>query len=243
MNKDFDINNFKLTLTQGALKILYHKYKDIIIPLGVIIICIVLFTKVVSVQLQEWFSDQEQIKITRDKIATLNKNLSFITQLNENTINSDLEISVRALPTAKDYAGIISAVTQAAINSGVGLNDYGFAVGDLSTPSAELSVLPNISFSVHITSGLSDAQKFLEALSKTLPLSEVTSVQIEEGASQFNLVYYYRPVSHFDLNYEVPMQNFSVQETSLLNTLHGWSSGISEFQFSVPQQSTSSASP
>lgn len=214
--------NKKLNFDQSTIRILYYRNKEYIIPVVIILICLILFMKFVIPQMQELFLIKEKEKETQIRVENLKKNLIFLSNLDSSNLDSKLETTSNALPPKKDFAGIINAISNAAINSGVALDDFGFSVGELSTKSAKLNTQPSIQIELSVISDKDRVRLFLSKLAKEFPLSEITSVQMENNLTAIVTVFYYKPFPPIEIDdYALP-GNLSGKETTLINNMSSW---------------------
>ena len=214
--------NPKLHIDQNLLRILYIKYKAYLIPLGVITLCVVVFFGVVMPQFQSYLDNQDTVATDRQTIETLNQNIQTLAVLQEDTLTKDLVIVNAALPSEKDYSGIFNAISEAASLSNVSLGDYSFQVGDIfskKTTAAASGQLP-IDVTLSISGDLPAAQKFIDALSKEFPLSEVISLSTRgNGGSEIKATFFYNPLPNVPFNATAAIPKLSVQQQTLLDSL------------------------
>ncbi|OGH42389.1 MAG: hypothetical protein A3H79_00160 [Candidatus Levybacteria bacterium RIFCSPLOWO2_02_FULL_36_8b] len=214
--------NKKFNFDQSTIRILYYRNKEYIIPSAIILICLILFIKFIIPQGQELFLIKEKEKETQARVENLKKNLNFLSSVDSSDLDSKLEIASNALPPKKDFAGIINAISDGAINSGVALDDFGFTVGELSTKSAKLNTQPSIQINLSVKSDKDRVRLFLKKLAKAFPLSEVTSVQMNNNLTTMVTVFYYKPFPPIEIDdYALP-GNLSAKETKLINEMSSW---------------------
>jgi len=125
-------SNPKLSIDQLLFKNLYYRHKRFVTPIITITICLLLFWFVVMPQIQNWFAMRDALDADQQNLQIMHKNLSLITSLDEANLNQTFATATQALPTEKDFAGILSSLQSAAAIAGVSLGDYAFSLGDLS---------------------------------------------------------------------------------------------------------------
>ncbi len=108
-------------INQTTFRILYFRYKGYFIPVGTIIVCMLLFVFVIIPQIQTWFSLRDDTITEQNKIATINQNLTFTSQLDQATLTKQLALASLALPQEKSFEQVLSAVSQAAVNAQLNL--------------------------------------------------------------------------------------------------------------------------
>lgn len=220
MKNSDDVRRLKFNFDESTLKILYYKNKDYIIPVGVILTSLLLFLFVVVAQIQDFFSIQAEVSVTKERILKLQNNLTIIEKLDEGTLDSDLRLVFTALPVEKNYSGILNAVTAASQNANVSLDDFSFEVGDLSSSSAQVSPQPlSINLTLNIQGGVLETQRLMRSLTKTMPLSQVLDIQIQNNLSNLTTNFYYKPLSPVRIDYSASIPSFSEKEKKTLEAL------------------------
>lgn len=203
-------------------KILYYRYKPYLISLIIAFVCLLVFLQVIIPQVQDLASIDKESQLIREKINTLKKNTNYLSSLDESDLDSKLKVVSSALPPEKDFAAIIGAIGKAANESSVSVDDYSFQVGELSTKSASFSTKPSIAITLRITGGLDGCQRFLKELNKSLPLSEVASVQLGGDSCSITTMFYFKPFSPLIFNNEVVLPPFAQKEQALIAKLSLW---------------------
>lgn len=214
--------NPNLHIDQSVLHILYIKYKAYLLPLGVIILCVILFFAVVLPQFQAYFASREEVTADETQIEHLNQNIGTVQLLNTQEITKNLDIAVAALPSEKDYAGILNAISDAASIANVSIGDYSFQIGDIFSKqptSAGNGQLP-VDISLTISGSVDDAQNFMIALSKEFPLSEVISISNRGGGgSEIKATFFYNPLPPIQFNPASSLQQLSIPQQKLMSSL------------------------
>ncbi len=206
-------------VNQTTARILYFRYKDFFVPVIVIFVCILLVFQVIIPQIQQIFSLNDQIAATNGRIAVLEKNITTATQLDDTQLSSQLQVALRALPSQKDFVGIVAAISNAAVAANVPLGDYAFQVGDIGKVDTSQKQT-TVQLTITIGGGINDVQRFLEALKKQLPLSDVTEVHVlNSSLSSVNIVFYYKPLPQIQFKESNPLPVLSQSENDLLQSL------------------------
>lgn len=205
--------NGKINVDIKSIKLIFDRNKSYMIPIGVIFICVVLFFQFVIPQFNMIFIARQQSKEALLKLAALKENLRILSNIDDVSLNSQLEVLTRFLPAAKDFDGILNSINSSAQNAGADLGSFSFHVGDLSKTEGT-DKFPTIKLSVPINSGISSVSNFIQVISKKMPLSEVSLVRIGGKSSMINLSFYYKPLDSSGRN-EVSRIN-SVSQKGLL---------------------------
>lgn len=210
-------------LDQSTLRILYTKYKSYLLPVGIIVVCLIIFIQFTLQQIQGLFTLQDEERLLRSRIEMLKQNKILLASLPDETLNQQVQTVSTALPSEKDFSGIITALSEAAAEAGVGLGDYSFQVGDLSDrPSVTLVGQPFIEVNLLINGGIEGVKNFTEVLAKKLPLSEIISTQLTNTDATVKVFFYYKPYVSSQVNIDHPLQGFSKKEVDLMQTLASW---------------------
>lgn len=216
--------NKKVNIDAATFNFLYAKYKQYLLPVGVILACVFLFLFVVVPQFQNLLSAQEQAKVEQNKLAVLRSNLNVLSNLNQGQLDSQLQIVTNAFPPGKDFSGILSAVATAANRAGVFLGDYEFQVGDISKPNQQgLTAYPNLQLVLTVNGGAAGVTRFISELYKTAPVSEVVSVKMTNATSEVTANFYYRPFPPLGYNDATPISIVSPDGLTTINNLSKWS--------------------
>ncbi len=186
-----DIKHF---LDQSTIQLLYFRYKNYMPYVFAIFAAIALFVAIIIPQIQNLLEISQQEKDMQTKIATLKKNLIFLSALNEGELDEKLQTVSVALPPEKDFTGYLQAISQASAIAGVAIGDFSFQLGDVSLATGSVSQgQPAIEISLNITGGINENKRFIQELGKRLPISEVRSIKIGESVSSVAIIFYYKP--------------------------------------------------
>ena len=213
--------NQKIRFDQSIYLILYAKYKAYLLPLGVICASIFVFLVLILPQFQTYFNNRDEVAADQHTIQTLNQNIQTLTLLNESEIKDSLTIANAALPSEKDFTGILNAISHAASLANVSLGDYSFQIGNLfgKTTSAGTGQL-SLTVSLSINGDLTSAQQFINLLGKEFPLSEVTGVNFRgNSGSDISATFFYNPLSDILFNASLPIGELSPAQQKLMTSL------------------------
>lgn len=212
----------KVNIDINTLKFLYGKYKDFLVPLVVIIACFILLIKFVVPQFRALFTLGNEAKKAESQLSILKNNFSLLSGLGDSTLDSQLQIVNFALPTNKDFIGIINAISSASSASGVNVGEFQLQIGDLLQTPTNTSAFSLISLNLSVTGGIDDVNKFMTVLSNALPLSEVTSINIGNALSTVAINFYYRPLPPVNYNDATPINPIPDSKLTIINKLSGF---------------------
>lgn len=196
----------------------YKKHKNYLIPVVTIIISFILLVKLTIPQINMLSTREQEVKIEKAKLETLKNNLNVISSVKDEKVSSELSLATDALPQVKNFAAILSSVSIAANKAGIFLGDYEFQVGDLSKTPTQTKTLPSLQLSLSVNGGAASTIKFIEELYKSLPLSEVSTVEVTSSRSIVNVFFYYKPFPTTNIN-NSSFSNFSKNDNDLLSKL------------------------
>ena len=225
-----------------VLKVLVH-YKKFCVSLGIIVICLTLFIFIIFPQFQQYGQQTEETKEVQARVNILTNNLSFLSRLNQQDQIARLSTVLAALPDDKDYAGILFAVKNASAKAGVGLGDFTFQVGELSQKSVITKNLPTLQLTLHVLGSPKAVGDFLQELSQTVPLSNVTEIKMGASTAEVIVEFYYKPIPQLKVNYASPLLDISVQKKKSLDDINAWHVNEPNFDIVAPFEGSSSASP
>src|SRR3989344_9386493 len=112
---------------QSDLRFYYFRYRDskyysLSIFLLTIIVCIILLINVIVHQFNNYLSIRQEVIAKKTAIKLINENINFMNNLDKSKLNSQLGTVTRALPVEKDFEGILNALSDSSIRSGVTLS-------------------------------------------------------------------------------------------------------------------------
>lgn len=219
------IGNRKLTIEQGELKVLYYRFKKYLIPLGVILGCILLVFFVLVPQAQNLLSLRGQENEAQQRIDILKKNVTLLNSLSDSQLDEKIKIVSAGLPIEKNYAGVLDALSIAEKTSQVTLGDFEFDVGDLSTGSARtFEKEPRLFIELFVNGPVAGMKDFLDKLSESLPISEVSSIQMNNKISTVKISFFYRPLPPIKFDVQKPLNGLKSSHEEIITMLQKWQS-------------------
>lgn len=234
--------NEKINADIKSIKFIFDRNKFYILPCVVIFICIVLFFQFVIPQFMALTAAREQAKEASLKLGVLKENLNVLVNTNENSLDSQFKILNLALPLNKDFTGILSSIYYAAQKTGVGLGSFSLQVGDLGKEEKN-DAFSTISLSVPVNSDVVGVSSFVENISKSVPLSEVTLIKIGERASTINLLFYYKPLGVTGQKEDIRINPVSQKGLELIDKLTDFGNSSSFPEASVATSSGEGSNP
>lgn len=213
--------NEKINADLKSLKFIFDRNKPYILPSIIIFACIILFFQFLIPQFNTLLTARQQAKEASLTLAVLKENLNVLTNSNENSLDSQLKILNLALPFNKDFAGILSSIYYASQKTGISLGSFSLQIGGLSEAENN-DKFSRISLSIPVNSNVAGVNGFVENISKSLPLSEVTLIKTGERTSTINLAFYYKPLGVGSLGENVRVNPVSQKGLSLINELTGF---------------------
>lgn len=219
--------NNKAHIDLDIIKLLYFKYRAFTLPLVVIFISLYVFFQFVIPQIQNFLSVKDEVAASEQTLAVLTQNYNALASLNVNDLQSSLDTATQAVPQVKDFAGILNAISTAAGLSGVTVNDYSFQIGDINNITDPSTANQTIQISLTIQGDLEQTKKFVDALSKQFPLSEVTSLSVGGANSTvISASFYYATPPKLIFNDTSPLPILSVSQKKILSDLEKNAFGV-----------------
>lgn len=208
----------RVSIDINTLKFLYERQKAFIIPVIVIVVCFILLLKFITPQFQALFTLGREAKKDSSRINVLKNNLNLLSSLSDSTLDSQVQILTVALPTNKDFIGIIDAISYASSVAGVNVADFQLQIGDLSQVS-DTSAFSSISLNLSVNGSVDDINRFIKALYTTLPLSEITSIGVGNTSSTVAINFSYKPLPPVTYNDATPIHPIPNSGLTLINKL------------------------
>ena len=218
----------KINTDLKSLKFIFEGNKPYILPSIIIVVCIALFFQFVIPQFRILFAAQEEAKQASLKLQTLKENLNLLTNTDEKFLDARLKILNLALPLSKDFAGILNSIYLASQKTGVNLGSFSLQIGDLQGAQKN-DDFPSISLSIPVNANAVGVSSFVETLSKTVPLSEVTIIKIRDIASSVKLSFYYKSLGLSNLKEDARINPLTQKGLGIINKISGFEN-ISPFQ-------------
>ena len=238
--------NKKVFFGHNDLRFFYYRYKDsnyysISIFTVTIVVCLILVLKIIIPQVETYFSIRREVVALRSKIKTINENINFMNNLDKSVLNSQLQTATRALPNDKDFAGIINAIADSAVRSGVSISDFGFRLNEPASNSSDAKKdfqgLSSIDVSVGIKGSTDGGKKFLSEISEKIPLVEIRGVKGNSSILTIGMHFYYKPIPKIAFKEDEPITSVADSEQALIRKLSSWQTAPQEI--SVPAGSSS----
>ena len=229
--------NEKINVDLKSLKFIFERNKPYILPSIIIVACIALFLQFVIPQFKILSLAQEEARLASLKLQILKENLNVLTNTDEKSLDSRLKILNLALPLNKDFGGILNSIYYASQKTGVSLGSFSLQIGELADTKKSVD-FPSISLTIPISANAPAVNSFVEVLSKTVPISEVTVIKIRNVASSIKLSFYYKPLGFSNLKEDMRINPISQKGLRIINRLSSFEN-IESFQ-QVPIATSSS---
>lgn len=230
--------NEKINADLKSLKFIFDRNKPYILPIIIILVCTILFWQFVAPQFGILFTAQEEAKQASLKLQALKENLNVLVNTDEKSLDVQLKILNSALPLNKDFSGILNSIYYASQRTGVNLGSFSLQIGDI-LDTKKSDDFPSISLSIPINANAAGVSSFVEIISKTVPLSEVTLIKIRDITSTIRLSFYYKPLGLSSYREDERIIPLTQKGLSLINKLSGFEN-VSSFQ-QTPVATSSSA--
>jgi len=211
--------NEKINLDLKSLEYIFNKNKSYILSVIIILISVMLFFRFIIPQFGGLLAARKEAKESSLKLETLKENLSLLTNINEQTLDSQLRTLSLALPLNKDFIEMLNSVYSTAQKTGVSLGSFSLAIGDISI-SENNNSFPVIRLSIPVNAGVAAVNSFIETISKTVPLSEVYFVKVGKSASTVGLSFYYKPLSASNYSQDARVSPISQKGLTLIDQLN-----------------------
>jgi len=183
--------NEKINIELRSFRFILEKNKSYIFPIIVIVASVLLFFQFVIPQFNLLLKTQAEVKDLRSKTEMLKENLSIVSIIDDDTLNSQYKTMISALPLSKDFIGILNSINATAQKAGVSLGSFSFKIGNLSS-SENGDIFPVVKFTIPVNAGITGSNSFIQMISKTFPLAQVDSILVNNNSSIISLGFYYK---------------------------------------------------
>lgn len=232
----------KVHIDAQILKLLFFRYKDVVIPSVITIIVWLLFFQFVIPQIQNIFTLKDQVAASEGTLATLSENYNTIASFDSTSLQNLTGIANTALPSVKDFAGILNTISLSAAASQVILSDYTFSLGDLNNITG-INGNQSVTVTLTVKGNTAQIQAFLISLSKAVPLSEVTSVTIDRDTAAITTNFFFSALPKITFVPTNPLPVITNEQKSLLTSLASNTSQVNTTIVTpTPQLSTATSS-
>lgn len=221
--------NEKVNADLKALKFIFDKNRSYILPVVIILVSVMLFFSLIIPQFGALLTTTKEAKDSSLRLQVLKENLNILTNINEEVLDSQLATLNLALPFDKDFIGMLNSIYSTAQKTGVSLGSFSFKIGDLakSENGDNFSV---VKLSIPVSSSVTALNSFVQAVSKTVPLSEVNLIKVGNVSSTVNLSFYYKPLDSSNYSQNVPISPISQKGLTLIGQLREFENATSAVQ-------------
>jgi hypothetical protein len=185
--------------------------------------------------MQNWFSIQAEVATTKEDISIIKQNIQFMQSSNPQQIDNNLQVSAKALPFSKDFAGILVAIRDGATSANVTTQDYNFTIGDIvKKQSKQTSPIPQpviqtengltpISLYVVVEGSADKLANFIKEIETRLPLATIKTVEFAEDRAQIGISFYTKDFPKIHINDTATVNILNASDKKIIDTLIGWS--------------------
>jgi len=230
--------NEKISVDLKSLKFIFNKNKPYIFTIVIMLVSIMLFFQFVIPQFNTLLKVQKEARYASLKLGILKANLDVLTNTDEDVLDSQLKVLNLALPSNKDFIGILDSVYSTAQKTGVSLGSFSFRIGDISK-SENNDNFPVVKLSAPINAGVTAISSFVETISRTVPLSEVLLIKVGNVSSMVNLSFYYKPLSASSYSQDARINPIAQKGLTLINQLREFENVPSISKSPIPVASSS----
>ncbi len=214
------IRNLSLAFNQFR----YSSYYPIVAPAFIILISLLLFGFFVLPHFQNWFSIQNEIRETQDRITVMQENSRLLRNMNNVQINEEYSVATKALPHERDFIGILQAIGKMALTSRIGIDDYTFSIGEVSKDGSPSTVkVSPITIKFGVDGTIDDINAFIKESETKLPIAKLESIEYSAGKAVISLTFYIKEFPDLKIIDSVSLTQLNQQDKELLNTLRVWS--------------------
>jgi len=216
------MHNVNQNIDLNTLRFLFERYKDYLFPFVVILASIFLFIRVVLPSFFGMFEALEKQQTELLTLSNMENKLSLLKGIDESTLDSHLKVVSKALPIDKDFEGLLNAISDASGKSVVSIAGFKFTVGKLSGEDEQVGVenpFPTLDIELNINGTPAEANDFIGKLNKTLPLSQINVISINEELSNIKINFYYKRLTRSSPDDSLPLSAVSDSGLSLINKL------------------------
>ncbi len=214
----------KINVDLENLLVLYRHHKEFLLPIGVILVSVLVIIYVIFPQIQQYFNSQDLVKTEQQKLDMLKGNYALLTTLNDSKMTSNLKMLSLALPAQKDFAGIIDAISYISTKTGVSVGNFEFSLGNLSASNFGGTAYPSTKINISLKGSSKGITNFAHEIVKTMPVAEVTSINISGNIGSLTILFYYKAFPPQNISDQTQITPLNAKQTALINQLSSWNS-------------------
>lgn len=211
-----------IEINRSIMLLLYNKYRDYIVPIATIVVSFLLFMLFTIPQISSLSTRQQEVKFERDKLTSLRNNLNILSSLNDSVLNSQLTVASEALPSTKNFSGVLNTISISANKTGIFLGDFDFQVGDLSSTNVPAKGFPNLQLSLTVNGNVSSVARFINELYRSLPIVEVTKIDLGGNHAQLNTLFYYKPYAERNIDAGIKLSSLTKNDLDTIREISSW---------------------
>ena len=220
--------NEKINADLKSLKFIFDRNKPYVLPIVIILAVLILFWQFVIPQFKILFAAKEEIKQAQIRLQALKENLNVLANTDEKSLDVQLKILNLALPLNKDFSSILNSIYYVSQRTGVNLGSFSLQIGDL-LDSKEKDDFLTINLSIPINANIAAVNSFVEIMSKTVPLSEVTLIKTGNITSTVKVSFYYKPLGPSNYKENTRIIPLTQKGLAIINRLSSFEN-VSSFQ-------------
>lgn len=233
----------KINLDVENIMILYRHYKQFLLPIGVILISILMIIYIIFPQIQQYFNSQTLVNAEQQKLDNLKNNYTLLVSLSDTQTAKNLDTLSAALPAQKDFAGILNAISYVSAKTGVSVGNFEFSLGNLSATNFAGTAYPSTKIDLSLKGNSKNIANFVSEIVKTMPIAEVTSVDISGSTGIVGILFYYKPFPAQNISDQTQISPLSASDETLIKQVSTWNSAGAAGSLGVPTTpATASAS-
>lgn len=218
-----DIAKAENKIDKGLFIIFYNKNKIYLLPIAVLLISIIMFFYVIVPQFKQYLAQKEKLDIETQKLQVLKNSFNYLTSLDSIQVESDLKLLTKALPIEKDVMGIMTAISAVSSKTGMGIDSYRFAPGNLSKIiKEETAIFPSIIMELKLEGNGNVFKNFLTELYRTVPILDVLDIKYKGNTGVLILAFYYKPLPPENISDDKIVNKLSNKDKKLIKDFYFW---------------------
>lgn len=215
------------------LEAIYRKRKKQLLPL---VFGFATFFVIFRVVMPQWTDIQDVQSLLTSKGETVDakeETLRVLNSIPTEQVEDNYKLITTALPLQKDVILIFNELDNASARANVKLGGFSIKVGGIYSAEApkavselkSISGVPYLSILVAVSGQSEGLKSFADELYKSIPLVEITSVDIKKNDARYEVNFYFKPVALKPQNAEmVALKPLTSVENEQIQTLKSWQS-------------------
>jgi len=212
---------FNTEVNKDSITRVLNENRQYSVPVAVIVISFFLLLFFILPQILAFPQNKREADLENEKLNKIEQALEVAKTGDSQTFDTQIATALTTFPQTKNFEKILSTISSAASLSNTFILRYEFFDTDAPQNFGEQRI-PFLNFKIEILGGPRDAAFFIDQLYIANPISEATSIKTDEGVTEIDVIFYYKPFESLSVDEKIEIKNLSSEQLAMLNHVSGW---------------------